>query len=185
MARCRRGSAAAAGSLMFLAPNRLRGHVVDWVYRAGLPRKVLRAALARAWEHDHDWTEHTAGSPEVLLSWFMTAAFPLPRRLPDPLTIWRGTSGVPFETAVDGISWTTRREVACFFATIYRHRGDPLVIRRTVPLRYVLHYSDTRREAECVVLAGAADAVIDDGGPDKWRRPGAAGTAAGALTTGE
>ena len=169
LARCRRGSGRAAGELVSLAPNRLRGHVVAWAYKAGLRQRVLRQALFRAWNHDHDWALQAAGSYRTLERWFKAAAFELPPGLPDPLTLWRGTTGVPLWKAAGGVSWTTRPGVAAWFACEYclRRRGDPLVIRRVVPLKDVLLYTDDRNEAEAVVLRPAPAEVVGD---EAWWR---------------
>ena len=148
-----------------LAPDRVRGHLVAWVYKAGLGQRVLRGALFQAWSHDHGWTLQAAGSYRTLERWFKAAAFELPPGLPDPLTLWRGTTGLPLWNAAGGVSWTTRPGVAAWFACSYglRRPGAPLVMRRVVPLKHVLLYTDERDEAEAVVIKpGPAEVVGDE-----------------------
>lgn len=168
----RSGDVEAVHDALLAVPNAARGRFVGWCFALGLPGPALRAALGEGWMHDHREVRAAAGTWKRLELWFRVAGFDV-SALPDPVTLWRGTSRHDFFEAAGGVSWTTRREVACWFAT--RHGGatnDPLVLRRTVPRAVVLYFTDERSEAEAVVVRPARTEV--DGDLDDWLRAAAA-----------
>jgi hypothetical protein len=165
--RLRASDAAAARELVIALPNAWRGRFVAWCFRSELSRPVLRVALHDAWCHDHDHVRRAARTRACLRRWFEKAAFELPASLPDPVTVWRGASGVSADIAARGESWTTNRSMAAFFACDYRPRGEPVVVKRTVQRREVLMASEERQESELVILSKGPFEV--DGTPDEWR----------------
>jgi hypothetical protein len=64
--------------------------------------------------------------------------------LPDRLTIWRGCAGVSAEVAGEGLCWTTRRDIAVWFACrgAYGER-KPILVRARV------HKSEIRLAKAC------------------------------------
>jgi hypothetical protein len=50
------------------------------------------------------------------------------RRLPAAISVYRGTAGVPVETARLGMSWTTHKPSATEFAWRNADRGEPIVV---------------------------------------------------------
>jgi hypothetical protein len=151
-----------------LLPNEFRGWFVAWCFRSKLPRLLLQCVLHDGWLQDHGHVCNAAGSFGTLFIWFRDAAFELPADLPDPLPVWRGTSGIAPELAADGISWTTSKVRAAFFACTYRPMGEPLILRRDVQLRDVLMFSDERNEGEVIVFRRGAYFI--DGDHEEWRR---------------
>jgi hypothetical protein len=75
---------------------------------------------------------------------------PLPG--PGPFTLYRGVSGKPRERRVRGLSWTSDRAKAEWFANRFPGVLDPAVYVATVPAEYVMGYSNDRSEHEFFVL---------------------------------
>lgn len=72
--------------------------------------------------------------------------------LPDMVTIYRG---VAHEDAMAGLSWTTDRAKALWFARRYKFKGDdydPYLVRAKVAKANILAYFLGRGESEVVVL---------------------------------
>jgi hypothetical protein len=163
------GDVEAAGSYLVALPNARRGQAVLDAYRAGVPVPSFRAMLKVAWDHDHDRLLSAVGhNPAMLKRLFQAAQFDV-SCLPRQVTLWRG--GVCFFrdceyweapwTLLRGVAWSTRREIACFFATTFRdtktrleHLPDayPCVIRVTVPRQSVLAYFTNRSEYEAIAF---------------------------------
>jgi hypothetical protein len=79
------------------------------------------------------------------------AGDPLPG--PGPYTLYRGVGGRGRARRVHGLSWTSSRRVAIWFANRAASCGlpDPAVYVITVPTRAVLAYSNDRQEEEFLV----------------------------------
>jgi hypothetical protein len=163
------GNPEAAASLLLTLNNPYRGQFVRWIFMLKLPRQVMRRVLYDAWLHDDYFLWKAAGSFSNLYQWFEMAQFDLPTGLPDPLPLWRGTSGIDHVKAEGGLSWTMCKRTAAWFACVYKNRGEPLVLRRDVPLRCVMMFSDERNEAEAIVFNYRIPSVAD-GTPEEWRR---------------
>ena len=78
---------------------------------------------SEAWELLNVFDEGTGGDPRRILTGDDLAFFD---SLPDSFTIYRGTHGLTAERAAAGVCWTTRREVAEWFAR--RGTRDRVVI---------------------------------------------------------
>lgn len=76
----------------------------------------------------------------------MAVGAPLPG--PGPFTVYRGVSREGKERQVDGMSWTTSPDVACWFAMIWGH--DPAVYQATVQADNVYCYFVERDEEEFI-----------------------------------
>jgi hypothetical protein len=154
------GDADAAESLIYAAPNRVRGAIAVGMYRATVPTMAFRAALRAVWDHDHDVLIQSAGNRSKLIAMFRRADFDMPE-MPDMVTAWRGVRNTAIGVARRGYSWSVRREVACWFAMRHLEEGHrPLVLRAVVPKAEVIYFGDERNEAE-VVFSRVPKAAID------------------------
>jgi hypothetical protein len=111
----------------------------------------------------------TVNDRRVLRAMFHWATFPVPYDMPAMVDIWRGVNGQRSARRVArGISWTTDRDTACWFAMRFAGYGrKPLLIRATMP-RGELFYPSNERQEFVVICFDAADAAID-GNPEDWR----------------
>ena len=155
------GNVEAAQALTLSLDNCERGVMVYAMWKAKAPREAFREYFKGAWDHDHRWVIGAAGSRTVLTRMFRYAEFELPSHLPDTVRVWRGTSHLTKKKAQAGYSWTTDRDVACWFTVV---RGDidemPLVLAADVPKQDIAMYHDERNESEAVLL-NPPDAWID------------------------
>ena len=142
---------------------------------------AYRYALDHQWTMNHKWLLSLDRC--LLRRMFDAALFSIelpPSRsseFPTYVTIYRGTSHQSPAMAARGLSWTLRREIACFFATTYRRCGDkPVVlVARRVPRGAFSFYSNDRQEEELVCFGGAKlNWNLDPGTPEDWRRLGSA-----------
>jgi len=158
--------------IMCTAPNGLRGDIARLLYlrlKAGdCSPNTFREALDAAWNHDHGWVIDAVKNRRALHSMFKHAQFPVPEEMPEAIEIWRGVSGGTLWLAKRGISWTTNRDVACWFAMRFANTENaPLVLKAIVPKTAVFHLANDRDEYE-VVCFDAPNAEID-GHPQDWR----------------
>lgn len=149
-----------AARLVWESPPDFRGIIATWLYwrcRAGqCSASLYRDALDAAWERDDGAVIRAARRYPVLRAMFRTAQFPVPVGLPNQIDIWRGTTGLSLETARRGISWSLRRDTACWFAmsNIANVRRDPLVIKATVRTGEFYIPRNARSEFEVVWFGG-------------------------------
>jgi hypothetical protein len=151
--------------LMAALPNRDRGEAALGLLKAlGAPleKHVVYSGLLRAWDHDHREVLSAFGDPQAFANALRKVAQPSGRN--KPVRAWRGVSS---PHAAYGISWTTDRDVACWFAMRFRdHRRSPLVFVADIPPALIIAEHDERAEREilvdfgklhweCVVLATA------------------------------
>ena len=162
----------AAEDLLFAAPNRLRGLIVLILFFThGFPREVFRRVLLDCWTHDHAHLIAAAGTRRDLRRLFEDARYPIPAELGETVTIWRGTCDLPLHKARLGYSWTTSRDVACWFAmrrAIGNTVKSPLVLRATLPRERIALFTHDRGEAEVVVVR-RIERVTVDGTFDDWQ----------------
>lgn len=164
------GDAGAAFGLYVALGNAKRGEVAVVLWRAKIPQPAFRAFLAGAWEHDHRHVIAAAETRRRLAAMFRYAAFPLPDELPERVRVWRGTSALTVAQSRAGYSWTTSRDVACWFATRFAEaNGRPLVLTADVNRSDIAAFTNARNEHEVVLTQPPADVRID-GNPDDWRR---------------
>lgn len=162
------GDAEAAEELIFAAPNALRPDCAWVMYRRGIADDAYRATLASVWDHDHHYMRDRI-APWLLRPMFRAARFPTDH-LPETLCVWRGTSGLPRQSRT-GLSWTTNRDCACWFATTWMRAGkQPSVWTTTLPRWAVLMHHRERGEDE--IVAFAAKRVTLDGTVEDWREVG-------------
>lgn len=165
------GDPDAASRLCTAMGNEQRGEAAVVLWQMGIPAPAYRAFLLGAWMHGHQHVLAAADNDvRRLQSMFEHAAFDT-SALPEELTVWRGTAGLDHHAAADGLSWTTSRPMACWFAM--RHAsslGSSLVLRRVVHRSEVAFFTNERNEAEVVIFGGADKMPAVDGTPDEWHR---------------
>ena len=145
-----------------------RGVIARICYEGGMPKVPFRAVLGSIWDTNHKFVMHAARTHERVRLMFKYAEFPIPDDLPETIRVWRGVSGIPANKARQGFSWTTDRNVACWFAVRMDSVGKPLVITAQVPKRDVLYFSSERYEQELLLLNPPKKATID-GSEEDWK----------------
>jgi hypothetical protein len=128
-------------------------------YWGGTPLPAYQELLRAGWSDN--WLEmkielgvHFA---PIMRRLFRAARFP--HHLEGKITIYRGASDTDAKTAAKGVSWTTNRDVACWFA--YRYRSEqPIVLCAHVDASEVVYYEDNRYEQE-VILRRVVPALVD------------------------
>lgn len=142
---------------------------VRLMWRAKVPLTAFRAYFSSVWDHDHGRVIAAAGSRRNLAHMFRYAAFPIPSGLPNSFTVWRGTNQTGFEPARKGYSWTTGRDVACWFAMRGAGADSAIVLSATVNKADIVMFHDARCEREVVLVRPPVDVCID-GTPNDWRK---------------
>lgn len=161
------GDAEAAFSLSCALENHKRGAVAVAMWRAKVPVEAFRAYLSAVWGHDHRYVIEAAETRRTLAYMFRYAAFPLPAELPDVVTVWRGSSALPFKEAKTGYAWSTDRDVACWFAMRFaEHNGSPLVLTADIAKRDIALFTNERSESEAVLMRPPAARI--DGDVSDW-----------------
>ena len=163
------GDVEAAGMLTYRLSNDKRGAVAVAMWRAKVKRDAFREYFSSVWNHDHRYVIAAAKTRRTLGHMFRYAAFPLPADLPDTVTVWRGSSYLPFDDARTGYSWTTDRDLACWFAMRFAGRnGSPLVLTADIAKRDIALFTNDRNESEAVLIRPPA-AVEIDGDVNDWQ----------------
>lgn len=164
------GDPEAARILSVTLRNDRRGHMAVAMWRAKVSKEAFREYFSSAWDHDHRHVIHAAETRRTLACLFRYAAFPLPAELPETIPVWRGTSKLTTKEAKQGYSWTTNRDVACWFAMRFAsHNGSPLVLSANVTKADIALFHSEREESEAVLLRPPAVVRID-GNPDDWQQ---------------
>ena len=161
------GDIEAAGLLTVALSNDKRGAVAVAMWRTKVKREAFREYFSNAWNHDHRYVIAAAQTRRTLGYMFRYAAFPLPADLPDTVTVWRGSSYLPFDDAKTGYSWTTDRDLACWFAMRFAdHNGSPLVLTADIAKRDIALFTNDREESEAVLMRPPAAQI--DGDLSDW-----------------
>ena len=162
------GDVDAAFSLSIALPDADRGAVAVGMWRAKVPREAFRAYFSCVWMHDHRHVIEAAQTRRRLAYLFRYAAFPLPDALPDVVRVWRGTSKLSIAESSKGYSWTTNRDIACWFAMRFADsNGSPLVLAADVPKTDIALFTDDRSESEAVLMM-PPKAIFIDGSTEDW-----------------
>lgn len=162
------GDVQAAESLVLALGNEKRGTVAVAMWQAKVERLAFRAFLAAAWEHDYAYIISAAETRRRLAAMFSYAEFSLPKHLPEIVRIWRGTHGITLRQAAKGFSWTTDRDVACWFAFFRNTDRAPQVITAIIPKEQIAYFSNERSEQEAVLMKPPKSVCIDRNIED-WR----------------
>lgn len=133
-----------------------------------VPAEAYRAFLAASWEHAHRHVIAAADQSLIKLSeLFDYAEFPVDH-LPETFRVWRGSSALTPEQSSHGLSWTTDRDAACWFAMRFADaNGSPVVLAADIRRSEVRFSSNERQESE-VLLMNAPDYWID-GDVNDWQ----------------
>jgi hypothetical protein len=149
--------------------NGKRGYLAVAMWNARVAIPAFRACLGAVWEHDHRELIEATKTRRRLGALFNYADFPKPAGLPDVVRVWRGTSHLTAKQATKGYSWTTNRDVACWFAVRFANSDNPpLVLAADVSKNDVALFHDGRNEAEAVIIRPVLS-PISDGNPNDWR----------------
>jgi hypothetical protein len=151
--------------LMLVLPNRYRGVAALRLYEAlGARRdkRIVYSGLMSAWDHDHGKVLAAFDDEQVFADALRKVAKPFRRKR--PVRAWRGVSS---PHAAYGISWTTDRDVACWFAMRFRDcHSSPLVFVADISPDFIITEHNERFERELLVnplaIAGSVRVVLDD-----------------------
>lgn len=161
------GDEDAAFSLSVALSNDKRGAVAVAMWRAKVRREAFRKFFSSVWNHDHRHVIAAAQTRRTLSYMFRYAAFPLPADMPDTVTIWRGSSYLRFDDARTGYSWSTDRDLACWFAMRFADQnGSPLVLTADIAKRDIALFTNDRSESEAVLMRPPAARI--DGDVSDW-----------------
>ena len=161
------GDEDAAFSLSISLSNDKRGDVAVAMWKAKVRREAFRLFFLNVWNHDHRYVIAAAQTRRRLGYMFRYAAFPLPANLPETVTVWRGTSYLPFDDARAGYSWSTDRDLACWFAMRFADcNGSPLLLAADIAKSDIALFTNSRSESEVVLMRPPA--VRIDGDINDW-----------------
>jgi hypothetical protein len=160
------GNVDAAISFALALSNDQRGGVAVALWEAKIPVPAYRAFLESVWTGDHDYRAviNAAKTRRRLQAMFRYAKFDTSSH-PDIIRVWRGTWGIGIKAATTGFSWTTDRDLACWFAMRMSARS-PLVLMAEVPRETIACYTNERGEKEVVLFTPPAAVV--DGTEAEW-----------------
>jgi len=163
------GDEEAVAQLIRRSPEPSLGWVALAAYFGGTPRSAFQELLRAGWRAGWRIFQYTFREDFSVQMRRVFKAGRYEHTLPDGLrTIYRGVGWgeLALSTASRGLSWTTSRDVACWFA--YRER-DPsgYVITSRVDVMNIIYHDDETWESE-VVLRRHTSAKLDDD-PTTWR----------------
>jgi hypothetical protein len=106
-------------TLIGALPNRDRGRAAKLIYgkRNVLGKQIAYSALLKAWQHDHDMVRDAFGDDRKFVNALSRVSPPSKKKR--SVRVWRGINRL--EGAL-GASWTTDRDLACWFAMRYFER---------------------------------------------------------------
>jgi hypothetical protein len=163
------GEVAALRKLLVAAPDDLRGSIALLFYLRQAEPPIIQCVVEDVWLNNHAELIRVAGTRTMLKAMFEAAQFELPRAMPEAVQIWRGTRGSTAKVAANGYSWTTDRDVACWFAMRRPERqGSPLVLTAHVKRADIAFLPDERNECE-VLIFGPPNSEID-GTEQGWQQ---------------
>ena len=153
-----------AFKLIVVIPNSQRGVAAREIYlcHKTLGKDVAYSAMISVWEHDHVALVSAFGSVGSFISALREVA-PARRTRRQPIRAWRGGNSL---AAAYGISWTTDRDIACWFS-MYSSQGNgtPFVFYCDLaPVSVVAEYNG-RGERELIVdpaIFQSAFVYLDD-----------------------
>lgn len=159
------GDVEAAFRLSCALNNDKRGIVAVSMWQCKVKKEAFRAYFSSVWSHDHREVIEAAQTRRTLAYMFRYAAFPLPAELPDVVTVWRGSSALSFDATRARYSWTTDRDLACWFAMRFADdNGSPLVLAADIAKRDIALFTNERSESEAVLMRPPAARIDGDVG---------------------
>lgn len=159
------GDHQAAADLVRSIDGPSRAYLAIAFWHAKIPRSVFRVVLEQVWSHDHSELIRAAATRRRLRAMFRYAQFDV-SVLPQSFQVWRGIRS----HQMPGLhySWTTSRDIACWFAMRFvQGTRTPVVLTTQVSRDSVAMYTDERGEREVLVL----DKIfpVTDGFEGDWR----------------
>jgi hypothetical protein len=147
-------TASDAESLMCALPNRDRGKAAVGLYEHlhQIGRRPVYAGLMAAWDHDHPVVIEAFGGDYDFAGALQEVAPKV--SVTRPVRAWRGiiVDGAHPREAVLGLSWTTQRDLACWFALrFYRSGLRPFVAEALFEPYSIITFWNKRREYEVIV----------------------------------
>lgn len=152
-----------AETLICALPNSDRGEAAKKLYEhRKIGKRVAYCGLILAWEHDHEELISAFGSEEELAAALRDVSAPSRRK--KPVRAWRGINNT---RGAFGMSWTTDRDIACWFAMRYlEHRPTPSVLVCDLYPEAIVTEHNGRHEWELIVdpiELATLDVFLDDG----------------------
>ena len=127
----------------------------------------FRDQLRAAWLDDRKGSMESIVGHQTLREWFEHAAFDV-SHLPDKITAYRGVvlrskTSTEAGFAAVGVSWTTRPEIADFYARhkLHVHPGTPFVLKVEIERKNIVAHFTERREDELIVF-GPTEIIEDE-----------------------
>jgi hypothetical protein len=159
-----------AMTLISTLPNSDRGEAAKSLYEYhDVGNRVAYRGLILAWEHDHQELISAFGSQEELADALRSVSPPSKRK--KPVRAWRGVDNVE---GAFGMSWTTNRDIACWFAMrrfAYGPRPTPCVLVCDLDPAAIVAEHNGRDECELIVDPFELDThaiFLDDGREDPY-----------------
>ncbi len=150
------GEEDAAGMLTSAAPKEWRGIIAVAAYLLDVPNPGFRRIMSNVWDLNHGWLRHAVawhlprdgrGGLHHIRRMFKRAEFSIP--FEGEVTIYRGHP--VREQAHKGMSWTTDRDCACWFAVRSANaEASPVVLAAKVTASELIYWSDERSEREVI-----------------------------------
>src|SRR5205807_335151 len=112
----------------------LQAHVLSGLWTWGADIELLRDVLSEVWRHNHleilsMFPKRGSSHQPTLRRLFQAARFPFDH-LPERVSIYRGIAVPNGDTpSCTGISWSLRRDLACWFAMHLPYPGGAGMIK--------------------------------------------------------
>lgn len=158
------GDESAAQATAIFAPPTLIGKILVAAYRLKMPNPAYRAFVNDVWSMNYDAVIHVCKRDRTLVRSIIQSAQFDCSNLPETFPIYRGVKNYN-DRGWPGLSWTTNRDAACWFATIFSLQ--PAVLKAEAQRSEVIFHSNDRNEHE-VVLSCDKPFIID-GEISEWR----------------
>lgn len=156
-----RGDPEKALKLAVMASPQLKGILAVGLWQAKTPPRAYREFLDAVWSKSHGAIIDRARSRKRLAQMFEHASFPIPPDWPETVTVWRGTSQMSATEAAKGYSWTTDRDVACWFAMRFDGNDQRLLLKARVAKAEIKYFSNDREESEALLVRQPKSIEID------------------------
>lgn len=167
-----RGAPKQALELAASVTPEMRGTLAVSLWQSNVPPSAYRVFLDEVWSKYHGAVIDHVRSRKRLIQMFLHADFSLPTDWPDQITLWHGANKISPLKAAKGYSWTTSKDVACWFAM--RFDSDPstcMVLKTTVSKSQIVYFSDDRSESEVLLIRPPRPkSVAMDGNLSAWQQ---------------
>lgn len=155
-----------ATAVSMLAPNPLAGEILVSAYRSNVKNPAYRAMTEIIWLQQHDAVAQAVKHNQDLARDVLKRASFDVSTLPDTIDVFRGVLSFSSQKSNNGISWTTDRDLACWFAMRFPIWPNPAVLKATVSRSDIIFYSNARAENEIVTACEPIFCI--DGDKSEW-----------------